>query len=222
MLRLALHGGLFSGKTTLADALVTHSGFQKIDYTGLLKTFVVEALKAVGVEVTIEDILANKEYYRPLIIDFGHVIGFDDGYGIKEILERLPEEDSVVFDNVRFDAQFEKLEAAGFILVRITTPMHMRVARAIGKGISRSEFARCIEDSSEAPLREYPNEVRIHVDGPIETVIDDLTAKILNLQLAQKQAQDAAAGQAAAESAATPADAEELPVVATTRKKSRR
>lgn len=193
MLRLALTGGLFSGKTTLADALVERSGFQKIDYTGLLKTFVVEALKAIGVEVTIEDILANKEKYRPLIIELGHVIGFDDGYGIDEILAALEDDKSYVFDNCRFDAQYEKLVEAGFILVRITTPMRVRLARAMGQGITRAEFARRIEDASESPLREFPYEVHISVDGDIEQVIEDLTGKLLNVGFERKKAAEAEA-----------------------------
>ena len=216
MLRLALHGGLFSGKTTLAEALRDQGNFQLIDYTGLLKLLAVEALNAIGVTVTIEEMLANKEKYRPFIIELGRLCGFDEGFGLDEIVEKLQDDISYVLDNVRFDAQYEKLEKAGFILVRVQTPMHIRVARAIGKGITRQEFARRIEDATEAPLREFPNEVRISVDGPIEDILHDLTTKIAALQLAQKRQARADAGQVTLESDAAAADAEELGVVAAT------
>ena len=107
MARLALTGGLFSGKTTLADALVERSKFKKIDYTGLLKRAAAMALQACGLEVTVEDILSDKEKYRPLLIELGHVLDFDHCYGIEEIIEQLEDDESYVFDNCRFDAQYE-------------------------------------------------------------------------------------------------------------------
>jgi hypothetical protein len=189
MLRLALHGGLFSGKSTLAHALVERSGFHYVNYTDMIKTFAVAALATVGIETTVEEIHANKERYRPFIIELATLLDFDHGYGIEEICRLLDEQgiDRVVFDNVRFAAQYAKLRPHGFRLVRITTPWNTRAARAEAAGLDYNDFVTRTLQPTEEPLDYYPEEVEVSVDGPIEKVIDKLTAKLAQAQLHERR-----------------------------------
>lgn len=183
MLRLALHGGLYSGKSTLASAL-RERGFAYVNYTDMLKELVVVALNAIGVEVTIEQLRAEKAKFRNYIIETGIICGFDDGYLIPEILAKLATmpDQAVVWDNVRFPAQMDLLLPHGYRLVRLTTPLAIRQARAKAKGVSAAEFRAALKKPTEKPLPVYPGEVSISVDGDMDAVIQELTVRLLQGQ----------------------------------------
>lgn len=176
MMKLALHGARFSGKSTLARALEAR-GWQWLNYTDLIKEMLCEALAAIGITLTVEQIHENKEFYRNLIIEFATVAGFDDGFGVDRMLASIrPDAEGVVFDNVRFLPQWEMLEKEGFTLVRLTTQDHFREARGRAVGVTRDELRLAALRSTETPLPEQPGEIRLHQVGAIEDVLNDLTA----------------------------------------------
>lgn len=180
MLKLALHGPLKSGKSSLAQAL-QERGFQYLNYTDLLKQLLCEALASIGVNLTVEEIHANKEKYRQLIIEFASVAGFDDGFGIDRMLAEIkPDATGVVFDNVRFLPQWKLLKAEGFILVRLTTSERIRLARARSEGMQRSIFEALATLDTEKPLPPQDGEITLNVAGNMETVIDELTAQVVS------------------------------------------
>lgn len=180
MQKLALHGPFKAGKSYLAKALEDR-GWQVLNYTDFIKGKLCEALAAVGMQVTVEQMHANKEFYRPLIIEFATVIGCDQGYGVEDLIAQIkPDAEGVVFDNVRFPAQWNLLETAGLTLLRLTTPDRVRLARARGVGMTKERFlAMAIEEPTEQPLPEQPGEIRLSVNGDIEKVLNELTAALL-------------------------------------------
>lgn len=205
-MRLALHGGLFSGKSTLAKELTARE-FTLVNYTDYLKELYARSLRAVGIDITKEQVIQNKEQERPHIISFGTRIGFDQGNYVEEALDeeatdpgQLCSSDGdglypdIVFDNVRFPAQVEKLLNYGFRLVRVNTPVAIRQERALAKGITQAQFLQRMSDPSEDPLPYFPGEVSLSVDGDIDKILQDLTTKLGMAQLTEtllKRAQDA-------------------------------
>lgn len=183
MLKLAIHGPLKSGKSSLAQALQDR-GFQVLNYTDLLKQYLSEALAAIGIQVSVEEMHADKEKYRQLLIEFATVIGFDDGFGIDRMLSEIkPDAEGVVLDNVRFQKQYDLLKPEGFVLVRLTTPERVRLARARGEGMLRSEFEQYATQKTEQPLPEQPGEIKLNVSGNMDKVVENLTAQIVQRAL---------------------------------------
>ena len=183
MFKIALHGGLKSGKSTLAKSL-EERGFQYLNYTDLIKQMLAEALAAIGVHVTVDEIRANKEKFRQLIIEFAAVVGFNDGFGIDRMLSEIkPDVTGVVFDNVRFLKQWEILQPEGFVLVRLTTPERIRLARARGEGMPRSEFEGYSAQLTEQPLPPQADEITLNVSGNLDKILDTLTAEIVKRAL---------------------------------------
>lgn len=211
-MRLALHGGLYSGKSTLARALV-EQGFTYVNYTEYLKILYVQEYNRrnpnFGEELSLAEVEANKEEHRTALIAFGSEIGFDKGNYVEEALRYYTERGvipsgpdfdptdlmprDIVFDNVRFDAQMEKLLGHGFRLVRITTAIPVRLTRAVNAGLTHGAFYDRLMDTSEAPLSAFDGEVALPVDGPMEDVLNTLTAQVLFMQsLEQKLSADTA------------------------------
>lgn len=193
MPRYALHGELFSGKSTLASALEAR-GFAYVNYTQYLKILAARSLSAIGIPTTVAMIEANKEEYRAYLIALGTRCGFDQGNFVEECLrhDTIWEDDDngvaqggdglpkhIVFDNVRFPAQFEKLIPLGFRLVRLSTPYGVRLSRAEAKGLSRADYDARLADKSETPLPEYPGEISLSVNGPTDALVDTLAALTL-------------------------------------------
>jgi len=197
-MRLALHGGLFSGKSTLAKELEAR-GFTYVNYTRYLKVLYARSLCAVGIQMSADDVERDKERERPHIISFGSRIGFDKGNFVEECLDEEASSVShpagmggndglypdIVFDNVRFDTQMEKLLPLGFRLVRLDTPFATRAARAALKGVDQASFAERCNDPSEAPLSYFPGEVSISVEGDIDTILNTLTWRLGMAQLTE-------------------------------------
>lgn len=179
MLRLALHGPKLSGKSTLAIELEAR-GFQRLNFTDLIKELFCAWADLWGVSITVEDIYADKEAYRPDLIAFANAAGFDDGFGVEMLIDQIdPNATGVVFDNVRTEAQWKLLKAAGFTLVRLTTEERFRVARAMTLCISREDFLATADSFTEMPLPTEPDEIRLHQAGPIDDVLNDLAAKVI-------------------------------------------
>ena len=176
-MRLALHGGLFSGKTTLADYLRDEHGWHYVSYTDMLKAFASQALDAVGLEVSVQQMKLEKEKYRQFIIELGHVIDFDNGYGLDELcylLEQHVPNEHIIFDNVRFEAQFDILARNGFRLLRVVTPVQERRRRARAFGLTDAEFTKRMKDSSEAPLMYREGEIQVMGNGNLHAVYEQI------------------------------------------------
>lgn len=142
-MRVALTGRMYAGKTTYAKHL-QNQGFYLINFTDLLKRRAVDALRACGSPVTLEDILKDKQKYRGFLQELGVLIGFDDEprYVLEACEDWLNAEcpDDVVFDNVRTLAQWEVLNNMGFTLVEVVAPEEERLKRAERAGVRPSEL----------------------------------------------------------------------------------
>jgi hypothetical protein len=144
-MRIALVGASLSGKSTLADYLRDEHGWTKLDYTGLLKEKAAAALTAAGLKTSIPDILSDKKRFRPFLNELGTALGFDTGFGVDVMLSRwaaLGSPEPVIWDNVRFEAQAERLRQLGFVLVGLRVDSLELTKRAKDKGISKAEFER--------------------------------------------------------------------------------
>lgn len=174
---VAITGGLFTGKTTLAEYLRDEHGFKYISYTDMLKTFAQEALHAVGLDVSIAEMKANKEKYRAFIIALGHLIDFDNGYGLEELADTIrahAPHDNIVLDNVRFEAQMDILERHGFRMLRVVTPIQERRRRARAVGLGLAEFNKRVADPTEQPLVYRPGEIQVMGNGNLHAVYQQI------------------------------------------------
>jgi hypothetical protein len=161
MSRVAIAGRMYSGKTTLANELVEHHGWYRIGYNDLLKEWLAEALTNIGVPTKVDDIIANKARYRVILQELGNLVGFNDGFGVEQAIglwEDRGAPEPVIFDNVRFDAQFRELERFGFVLVELDTPRNERIKRAAELGVDEIALNKVDSHFSEGA---YTPEVRI-------------------------------------------------------------
>jgi dephospho-CoA kinase len=174
---VAITGGIFTGKTTLAEYLRDEHGFKYVSYTDMLKTFASEALAAVGLEVSVEAMKADKEKYRHFIIALGHLIDFDNGYGLEQLAETIkatcPNE-NVVVDNMRFEAQMDILERHGFRMLRVVTPIQERKRRARAFGLTAEAFQQRTSDPTETPLAYRPGEIAVMGNGNLHAVYQQI------------------------------------------------
>lgn len=121
-MKIAICGAAGTGKTTLAEHMAVHHGWSRIGYNDLLKEWLATSLSNYAPEeVTVEDIIENKEKYRNLLQLFGDAVGFNEGNGVEQAHEEWAayHNNSVIFDNVRFQAQYERLKPYGFVLVEL-------------------------------------------------------------------------------------------------------
>lgn len=162
-MRIALHGPMYSGKTTLSRQLVAAHGFVLVNYTDYLKELAARALCHLGQYTSVEQIKADKTRFRSFLQDLGTLLGFDDGAFVEQCLfeqaaivwtgpqeAALPER--IVFDNVRTPAQFAILQRFGFHLVRLDIPRELQRHRALELGISGEELVRVTMHGIEQPL----------------------------------------------------------------------
>lgn len=178
-MRLAISGGLFSGKTTLAEFLHDEHGFRYFSYTDMLKGYVSKMLAVVGFDVSVEAMKADKEKYRQLIIAVGHVIDFDHGFGLEELAQLVEKEapnDHVVVDNMRFDTQMDILDRHGFRMLRVVTPIQERKRRARAFGLTPEEFVKRMADPTEAPLAYRPGEISVMGNGNLHAVYEQIVS----------------------------------------------
>lgn len=166
-MRIALVGASLSGKSTLADYLRDEHGWTKLDYTGLLKEKAAGALTAAGLRTSVADILSDKKRFRPFLNELGTALGFDTGFGVDVMLSRwaaLGMPGPVIWDNVRFEAQAERLRQLGFVMVGLSTARRVCWERAEKLGISYEEFS-----AQEAWDEENLPEPEIILDGDWST-----------------------------------------------------
>ena len=180
-MKIALTGPMFAGKTSLADYLEAEHGWTKLNYTDTIKVRLCDALngmyKGMGSKrrVTVTNIAQHKRTYRKLLQEFGSFLGYDDGFYVDEMLNQwraLGSPEPVIFDNVRFPAQFEALYEEGFVLVGIELSPSTQYERAKAAGVTSAEM-----EAYQAHAAENGVGAEIWLDGelPVEE-----NANILN------------------------------------------
>lgn len=156
-MKIALCGAMYSGKTTLADCLRDEHGWTKLNYTDFIKELAVVGLNAIerhldalevgdGSRHLMEHMTGEyKALYRPYLQALGSFFGFDDGFGVAHQIQQwqaLGSPEPVIFDNVRFPAQWEQLQYHGFVLVGLKVSKDIQAERALRLGVSEEEIAK--------------------------------------------------------------------------------
>jgi len=166
--RFALHGPMFSGKSTLAKLLEMEHGFENLDYTDWGKSLVAQALQGMLARRVTHDevrVRKNEPRMREFTIAALRFYGFDEGVGVKEMASTLEPEQPAVFDNVRYLPQYHALIPYGFTLVRLVINPYEQVLRADRAGMPYEKLVQLRRETSEQPLPEQAGEVRLVVDG---------------------------------------------------------
>lgn len=191
MARLALHGPMYSGKSTLGHALEQDYGYTFADFTGYLKILAARALSQPGgAWHSREMIEQNKGNYRTFLQEFGRLINFDSG---KPYVEQVlgdacfagwldhravthATDQDVVFDNVRTLEQWEELQRFGFTLVRLSITPELQAERAFAKGLTLGELERMRAHPCEQPLPQQAQELILPADHPVDELAKFLVA----------------------------------------------
>ena len=120
MIKIALSGWMYSGKTTVAEYLNEHYGFDTFSFADALKL----NLEMIGIEP--DRLYREKDAtVRTLMQVYGQAMRQqDEDYWAKMILESVDTaqeygSEAVVIDDMRFQNEFWKLRSKGFILVRV-------------------------------------------------------------------------------------------------------
>lgn len=139
MKNIAIVGKMYSGKTTLAQALVEHHGYTRVAMAGPLKQL---ALLAYG-----EDVVKDKEYStvdmttgevtfksgRALLQGIGQTIkAVDRDIWLKIFINDTTQmaREPYVVDDVRFGFEADYLRGQGWMVVKVQTPDGTRIHRA--------------------------------------------------------------------------------------------
>lgn len=178
-LRFALHGPMFSGKSTLARDLRDLCEFTYINYTDYGKAQVAKALSALlGRYVDAEEVIARKNEWRDFIIQSLRIYGFDEANGVDDLLALYAGTPAnIVFDNVRYLSQYEALKPYGFTLVRLQVSPQEQADRASRAGMRMSQLVRLREESSEQPLPEQLGEIALRADRPPFVLLRELMGR---------------------------------------------
>lgn len=175
-----MHGRMLAGKSTCADILEGEYGYLWANYTDYGKAIAARGLSAIlGRDVPISEVRTrkNEPAMRDFLISTLRLYGFDQGAGIEALaaqFEKVPTM-PVVFDNVRYLVQYEKLRAMGFRLVRLVISNAEQERRAKLHGMPIEKLHQLRADASEAPIPQQPDEITIHVDGKLpEAVVEEI------------------------------------------------
>lgn len=135
--------GPMSGKSTLARHLESEYGFMRADHSRTLVAAFVEDWndsKPLSGPITVEEVYRDKETWRPLLQEFGYLIGFNAPEKARYWMERtlhdwyreksIGRERDVVFDSFRGETQAEVMRGLGFELVQIEISDTARCIRA--------------------------------------------------------------------------------------------
>jgi hypothetical protein len=172
---IALTGLPGSGKTALAKEL-QKLNYLLVDFTGMLKLLAYDALccPALLPDLTLADLEEKKDFYRPFLIEFGKVIGFDaNSEFIEDALGdwHMYGEPNAVFDNIRTDQQAKYLKALGWKVIRLSSCHSYKGGEEILRGLQLREVKPDLEInrdyySSPRDLADY----LMHYDEDLLTV----------------------------------------------------
>jgi hypothetical protein len=200
-MRIAICGKRKLGKSTLAKYMVEQYGWYHIDYVGILKEWMVDAInerrELIGLPyLSVEEVEKDKEKYRPLLQILGVEFGFDQGNGVGEALVRWRKgreerTQPVIFDNVRFQAQFDRLKDYGFVLVKLVGPRENELLR-------REDFVALGDNYMRRPreVDMHPaenQELRADIEISANNTLEDLADILLRLSGKVKVSQYATA-----------------------------
>lgn len=189
-IRIALQGDGGSGKSTLARYMEKHYDWYVMQYSDSLKWALCEALNYFELpddkQFVAADIHANKSKYRKVLQELGTVVGFDEGAGVEDTIDvwkmcRTSANQPVIFDNVRFPAQFKLLKRHGFVLVELFVDLEERERRAQQAGVKLEDMAHVAENSHPIP------DIYLNANGSVEE-----TAAILLAMNGQRKSRKAA------------------------------
>lgn len=176
-IRIALQGEIASGKSTLADYMAGQYDWYVMRYSDSLKWALCEALNwfedETAKEYFADDIASDKNKYRRALQELGSVLGFDKGVGVASSLKdwkqnRDSVNQPVIFDNVRFPAQFELLKPHGFLLVELDLDDNTRVRRVREMGYTSEQINHVSEKSRPMP------DIILNANGSVEEVAERL------------------------------------------------
>lgn len=170
-IRVALQGEIGSGKSTLAKYMRENHGWYVMEYSDSLKWALCKALNyfedETGERFDAPDIQADKNRFRKALQELGSALGFDKGVGVETALKdwelyRRSANQPVIFDNVRFEEQFNILKPHGFVLVELFVNYNQRKERATKKGISLEGYGHIAEESCPEP------DLYLNANGTVE------------------------------------------------------
>ncbi|GHO44552.1 hypothetical protein [Ktedonospora formicarum] len=187
-IKVALAGGLGSGKTTLAHALEAR-GFVLVNFTGWLKELYSRALSSIGYSVTVEEILANKENYRVHLQHFADMIEWQtDPTYVSQCIDETAIEwyRGIVFDNVRTEVQAREAQRRGFTVIELIVPDDVRARRA---GLPLETFLERSKHSTEAGIGDV-GQYRLKCVGQINLLVDEVIRICTDARTVTRNLQD--------------------------------
>lgn len=154
--RVALSGGAWYGKSTLAQRLQNTYQYYHVDAALEIKMVAATMLRAGGVMVSVNDILNNKQRFRPFLQEVGKLMGIDEG---TEFVRRFVDPalplsfgHPIVVEPIRTQSQAHALRRAGFKIVSFKVSNTLRRERARSLGVSDADYQRTIEHPLEQQL----------------------------------------------------------------------
>lgn len=172
-MKIALYGKPCSGKTTFANYLRDTHGFYKMDFTDLIKETVVDMLNFANLDITVEDVHKEKERFRPLLQTVAATLGFDEGYGVDQVIAKWVDAgcpQNVVFDNVRYMKQYERLVPYGFVLVELAVSNGQWQQRATQKGTTVYNLS----EQMKRDMEEIWPDLILNGNGPVTHIAETL------------------------------------------------
>lgn len=141
MRSVAIVGPFASGKTTLADYLVEHHGYTRVSFAKRLKEVAAAVYngglpieKNLMYPVVKEGIGGIELSGRAILQELGQSVkALDEQFWIRWLLSDIDAgeygDGPFVSDDTRFPYEADALRARGFQIARLSTPIHVRMAR---------------------------------------------------------------------------------------------
>ena len=181
-LRIALVGGLRSGKTTVANYLSKNYGIKRVSFADKLKY---EAERMFGSITSLFDATAPKP--RELYVRYGQAMRsiYPDvfiaharnaiNYELSDVVRP-----GVVIDDLRQPNEYEWLVDNGFIIIRINTDEETRVQRAsrVGETVTDDNLT----DETESHIDKYSVDYDVRNNGTVDELYDTIDAIVEELR----------------------------------------
>lgn len=118
-MKIAICGGICSGKSTLAKQLAKRYGLHVHSFANAVKKYAIE-------------LFDMKYKNRALIQDFAEKMKeIDKDVWVKMLGKEIEDLDNIVIDDLRFDNELNYLRSKGFIIVRINIEKIEQIKRLI-------------------------------------------------------------------------------------------